>query len=97
MQTGSDGLTACASCHFSGGGDTRATGQAHPGALGAFTNLGPNHTFTADDFPFRKLSDHDDAESSVLSDSTEVGGSAGVHLQDFIGLTLNATGDSRLN
>ncbi|HCW45415.1 MAG TPA: hypothetical protein DGU45_08905 [Planctomycetes bacterium] len=92
MQTGSDGLTACASCHFSGGGDTRATGQAHPGALGAFTNLGPNHTFTADDFPFRKLSDRDDAESSVLSDSTEVGGSAGVHLQDFIGLSLGATG-----
>jgi len=92
MQTGSDGQTACASCHFSGGGDTRTTGQAHPGALGAFTNLGPNHTFTADDFPFRKLSDHDDAESSVLSDSTEVGGSAGIHLQDFVGLSLNATG-----
>lgn len=94
MQIGSDGLTACASCHFSGGGDTRAIGQAHPGALGSFTNLGPNHAFTAEDFPFRKLSDPDDAESSVMRDSTEVGGSAGIHIQDFVGIALNALGEA---
>ena len=94
MQVGSDGLTACASCHFSGGGDTRAIGQAHPGALGTFTNLGPNHVFNAGDFPFRKLSDPDDAESSVLRDSTEVGGSAGIHIQDFNAIALNALGEA---
>lgn len=94
MQVGSDGLTACASCHFSAGGDTRAVGQAHPGALGTFSNLGPNHAFNAEDFPFRKLSDPDDAESAVLRDSTEVGGSAGIHIQDFNGISFNALGES---
>ena len=94
MQVGSDGLTACASCHFSAGGDTRAVGQAHPGALGTFSNLGPNHVFNADDFPFRKLSDPDDAESAVLRDSTEVGGSAGIHIQDFNAISFNALGES---
>ncbi|MGE4602970.1 MAG: cytochrome c peroxidase, partial [Planctomycetota bacterium] len=33
-QRGSDGATACATCHFSGGSDTRDRNQAHPGALG---------------------------------------------------------------
>lgn len=94
MQTGSDGITACATCHFSAGGDTRSIGQAHPGALGSFSNLGPNHAFTENDFPFRKLTDPMDAESSVIQDSTEVGGSAGIHLQDFVGVSLDLNGNA---
>lgn len=92
MQMGSDGKTACATCHYSGGGDTRDRGQGHPGALGVFQNLAPNQQFTHDDFPTRKLSDPDDAFSAVMRDSTEVVGSQGVHKQAFNGVDLGLDG-----
>src|SRR5690349_24558528 len=31
MQTGSDGVQACASCHFNAGADSRSTNQVNPG------------------------------------------------------------------
>src|SRR5215212_7805865 len=33
MQIGSDGATACASCHFSAGADSRSKNQLSPGLL----------------------------------------------------------------
>lgn len=36
MQVGSDGQTACASCHFRAGTDWRVKNSLHPGANGAF-------------------------------------------------------------
>ncbi len=65
MQVGSDGVTACASCHFSSGmADTRSKNQLSPGlkritATGApnhdqifHRNLGPVGQVTGSDFPF---------------------------------------------
>ncbi len=65
MQVGSDGGTACASCHFSSGmADTRSKNQLSPGlkritATGApnpdttfHRNLGPVGQVTGSDFPF---------------------------------------------
>ncbi len=92
MQVGSDGLTACATCHYSGGSDTRDRGQGHPGALGLFQNLAPNKQLTHDDFPLRKLSDPDVATSAVLRDSTEVVGSQGIHKVTFDGVALGLDG-----
>lgn len=92
MQMGSDGKTACATCHYSGGGDVRDRGQGHPGALGIFQNLAPNQQLTHDDFPTRKLSDPDDATSGLLRDSTEVVGSQGVHKMAFDGVALGLDG-----
>ena len=63
MQAGSDGVQACASCHFSAGADNRLTNQLHPGpavppaALPAFDiGTGPNYTLLPDDFPFFQVS-----------------------------------------
>lgn len=36
MQAGSDGVQACASCHFNAGADSRGTNQVNPGADGLF-------------------------------------------------------------
>src|SRR4051794_34023519 len=36
MQVGSDGLTACASCHFHAGTDDRTRNTLNPGANGSF-------------------------------------------------------------
>ncbi|MFM7834026.1 MAG: cytochrome c peroxidase, partial [Planctomycetaceae bacterium] len=35
MQAGSDGRTACASCHYNAGADIRTKNQLHPGAPGS--------------------------------------------------------------
>lgn len=61
VQVGSDGLTACASCHYQAGADGRARNTLHPGANGRFDRLpsgreaGPNLALGAADFPFRKF------------------------------------------
>ena len=92
MQAGSDGLTACATCHYSAGADTRNKNQANPGVAGSFQRFGPNHTFVHSDFPLRKLADPDDALSSVIWDSAEVVGSQGIPKQVFNGVDLGLTG-----
>jgi cytochrome c peroxidase len=63
MQVGSDGVTACASCHFNAGADSRSKNQQSPGLNrvhadgSAFPDTffgaghGPNSTITAADFP----------------------------------------------
>jgi cytochrome c peroxidase len=48
-QVGSDGQTACASCHFAAGADDRRTNTLHPGLDGIFSSggvTGPGQTFT---------------------------------------------------
>ena len=61
MQVGSDGIQACASCHFRAGADPRSRNQVSPGLLvhgGAdseFTPVGPNGQLHANDFPLTRL------------------------------------------
>ena len=87
MQVGSDGMTACATCHFSSGmADTRSLNSLSPGlkritSTGVpnpdttfFKNLGPNGQVTAADFPFFPFS------NDVLS-------SQGVRNSVFLGVT----------
>src|SRR5262245_59281004 len=50
MQAGSDGRTACASCHYAAGADNRSRNQINPRG-GAFTLKGPNAQLAASDFP----------------------------------------------
>jgi cytochrome c peroxidase len=54
MQAGSDTKTACASCHFNAGGDTRERNQVSPGPNGAWdlAGFGPNSTLWPGGFPF---------------------------------------------
>jgi cytochrome c peroxidase len=64
MQAGSDGVQACASCHFSAGADNRLTNQLNPGPATAPATLpvfdlpgsGPNYTLQPGDFPFFQVS-----------------------------------------
>lgn len=51
MQAGSDGKTACASCHFHAGADHRVQNQLAPPANGT-GGVTVNRTLTAADYPF---------------------------------------------
>ncbi|MBI2857922.1 MAG: cytochrome C peroxidase, partial [Chloroflexi bacterium] len=53
MQVGSDGIQACASCHFSAGADNRVKNTIHPGPDGVFqAAAAPNETVPPGAFPF---------------------------------------------
>src|SRR5207253_3316696 len=71
MQVGSDGVQACASCHFHAGADGRVKNQINPDLNGSDPSFtlpgGPNCTLTARDFPFHLLANPDDP-NSVISD-----------------------------
>ncbi len=83
MQVGSDGHTACGTCHFHAGADHRARNQlSNPHA--AFE---PNHLLAPDDFPFRVFADPTNNQSAVLRDSSRRTGSAGIVRRTFSGLT----------
>jgi cytochrome c peroxidase len=86
MQAGSDGVTACASCHFHAGSDSRTKNQVNPGPNGAFQAHQVNGSMTFADYPLRKLSDPDDANSPVVWFSDDAVGSQGVLLGDSAGL-----------
>lgn len=61
MQIGSDGVQACASCHYRAGADPRSKNQVSPGlkvvptADLLFTMGGPNRQLRATDFPLTRL------------------------------------------
>lgn len=62
MQIGSDGVQACATCHFRAGADPRSKNQISPGLkrmpeanLAYSTGAGPNHQLVAADFPLTRL------------------------------------------
>jgi cytochrome c peroxidase len=98
QMVGSD-TVACATCHFRAGADPRITNQINPGLLGGDSIFGasngsglmgsgqaagPNITLKPKDFPFRKLSDPTDADSTVLFDSNDVSSSQGTFAGDFV-------------
>jgi cytochrome c peroxidase len=85
MQVGSDGVQACATCHFDAGADSRSKNQLNP-RIGPFTAHKPNEQLTASDFPFHQLADPADRNSQVLSDTDEVSGSAGLVPTAFRGV-----------
>ena len=78
MQSGSDGNTACATCHFHAGADHRLQNQlAGPDAV-------MNHELASQDFPFHLLSNPGNNRSAVVSDKQQVAGSMGVVTKDFV-------------
>jgi cytochrome c peroxidase len=95
MQLGSDGKTACASCHFNAGADNRAKNQINPGfrlsnqdGTSAHSNefdveQGPNYHLRATDFPRHVKADPNLFISDVLRDTDDVIGSQGVHYTFF--------------
>jgi cytochrome c peroxidase len=97
MQVGSDGVQACATCHFRAGADPRSINQLNPGGIDnpdPTINLGgPNYQLTASDYPFHKLADPTDRHSALLRDIDDVTSSQGVHLRQFVGVEPGALRD----
>jgi cytochrome c peroxidase len=81
MQAGSDGQTACATCHYNAGADTRSRNTVNP--KGSWGSGSPNQTLTAGMFPFHQLSDPGNRNSAVISDTPAVVGSQGVQPSHF--------------
>jgi cytochrome c peroxidase len=87
MQVGSDGIRACATCHFRAGADPRRKNQISPGLLAVpasdsnfdFDGQGPNYTLRREDFPFRRHVNPANRESPVVFDKNNVASSQGVH------------------
>ncbi len=97
MQVGSDGIQACASCHFRAGADPRSKNQLNPGLRQTpapehvfSPGTGPNYQLQANDFPFRRLFDPADRASAPVHDNNDVVSSQGVHFlrQDASGTFL---------
>ena len=83
VQVGSDGRTACATCHFHAGADRRRQNQlASPPGL--TTDFPRNQVLTTEDFPFHRFANPADNESAVTCDSRFVAGSAGLVAQTFV-------------
>src|SRR4051794_15153867 len=99
MQAGADGRQACASCHFAAGADNRSRNQINPrmpaGNANAFQLKGPNAQLSAEDFPFHKLADPNNAAAAVLSDTSNVAGSQGVLPSAFDGVTPGEPADDQ--
>jgi cytochrome c peroxidase len=86
MQFGSDGQTACATCHFNAGADSRTMNQADPGLRRVDGNgnpsadsttfhagFGPNHALSLSDFPLH----------TSTRDNNNIVGSQGVFRYNF--------------
>jgi len=95
MQAGSDGETACATCHWHAGADVRDRNTVNPGVESDIAKafdahdqfFQPNDELEADDFPFHRLQDPTEKRSSnnpVVHDTSEIVGSQGVVKQDFV-------------
>jgi cytochrome c peroxidase len=86
MQVGSDGVQACATCHFRAGADPRSRNQVSPGLLRhsgmdtTFTRVGPNGQLQPGDFPLSRLAIPGVRGAlDPLTDSNDIVSSQGVH------------------
>lgn len=100
QRLGSDGKTACASCHFHAGADTRSKNQLSPGpngltTPGSFTYGAPNYQFTEADFPFHQFSDPANASSPVVRSINMVASSQGVFNENFVSVVAGQATDNR--
>jgi len=90
MQAGSDGTTACGSCHFSAGSDNRLRNSVNPGTNAGdstFQVRGPGEALLAGDFPFHERQAPADFKgSATLRDANDIVGSQGITLKQFVGI-----------
>ncbi len=96
MQVGSDGIQACASCHFSAGADNRVKNTVHPGPDNVFQVVaGPNTTIDPTAFPFHQRAAPADSQgSAIVRDSNDRVGSQGVKLSDFVDIVPGSAVDN---
>ena len=89
MQVGSDGVQACASCHFRAGADPRSKNQLSPGLKHVpqqdldFKVGGPNYQLTSAEFPLTRLAIAGQRGSlDTATDNNDVVSSQGVPYLD---------------
>jgi len=92
MQVGSDGVTACASCHYQAGADGRDKNQRAQGPDGRWDSghVVNQQLTTTTRFPFTKFSSVNDPLSTKLWNYNDIVGSQGVFAMTFIGITNTA-------
>ena len=91
MQVGSDGVQACATCHFHAGVDNRTRNALNPNHLGGDLTLqvhaNPNQDLVASNFPFRRLANLDGPSegpgATVARDANDIASSMGVRFRKF--------------
>jgi cytochrome c peroxidase len=86
MQVGSDGVQACATCHFRAGADPRSKNQVSPGLKHVAgpdptfaTGAAANHQLMPSDFPLTRLAIAGQRGALGAGDSNDVVSSQGVH------------------
>lgn len=84
VQVGSDGLTACASCHFHAGTDRRTRNTLNPGFNGTFNAAPINSILTGNEFPFHQRLNPDFQNSKVVQNFDDAVGAQGVRLKQFV-------------
>jgi cytochrome c peroxidase len=97
MQFGSDGKTACATCHFNAGADSRTGNQTDPGLRRVDGNgfpaadsttfhagFGPNHMLSVSDFPLH----------TSIRDNNNIVGSQGVFRFNFNDVVLGQAAEN---
>ncbi|MEY5033509.1 MAG: hypothetical protein RL354_2540, partial [Planctomycetota bacterium] len=90
VRLGSDGQTACATCHHHAGVDSRVTNIAYPGADGVFTpGCVPGSPIPAAMFPTTRFQNPADRFSLRTLNLDDVAGSPGVLKEAFVGLDEN--------
>jgi cytochrome c peroxidase len=91
-QVGSDGQTACATCHFHAGADHRITNEiASPQT--STTAVRPNTTLTLADFPFHAFTNPNNNASAATRDRRDVVGSAGLVKRTFVSVLDGEAGE----
>ena len=97
MQVGSDGVQACATCHFHAGADSRTRNQMNPDTMGGSVTFsppdGPNSTLTQNSFPFYKPVDPDTDAPLARPFNHDVASSQGVRLAQFVDIKLGSAVD----
>ena len=92
VQAGSDGLTACASCHYHAGADNRAQNSIHPGPDGVFGAANPNGRVDGAQFPFVQFATPELGDE-MISMIDDIRGSQGVTSRTFAGINPMSSAD----
>ena len=90
IRLGTDGQTACATCHHQAGADSRVSNIAHPGADGLFVpGCTPGQPIPSAMFPTTRFENPANRFSLRTLNLDDVAGSPGVFRDAFVGLDAN--------
>ncbi|MEW6720954.1 MAG: cytochrome c peroxidase [Thermodesulfobacteriota bacterium] len=107
MQVGSDGIVACATCHFSAGTDIRKKNTLNPGTRAGdtlfgnnrtggydFPQFGPNYAMLPEDSLLheRTYPGHQQSDA-IVRDTNDVVGSQGVRMSQFVAVVPGSAVD----